>query len=58
MEQRTDKSLGGRGVYPRKFFLNEFAQTGKTAQNESGGGGQLAPNGGATEYARGRTKIF
>ena len=41
VEQRTDISLGGRGVYPRKNCLNGFARTGTTAQNESGG--QLAP---------------
>ena len=49
VEQRTDKSLGGRGVYPRKNFFNEFARTGKTAQYESGGRqlSHLAPPGGA-----------
>ena len=36
------KVWGFWGVYHPKFFLNGFAQTGKTAQNESGGG-QLAP---------------
>ena len=35
MEQRTDKILGGRGVYTRKKILNGIAQTGKTAQNDS-----------------------
>ena len=37
VEQRNDKSLGDRGVYPKKILLNGFARTGKTAQNESGG---------------------
>ena len=38
VEPRTDQSLGGRGVYPRKNFINGFARIGETAQNKSKGG--------------------
>ena len=35
---KRQKFRGRGGVYPRKFFPNGFARTGKTAQNESVGG--------------------
>ena len=58
MEQQTYKSAGGRGVYPRKFFLNGFARTGKTAQNDGGGGGATCPYpGGATAHWKFKSSV-
>ena len=49
MEQRTDKILGSRGVYPKKIFATDLHELKKQLKSKVGRQEGVAPPGGATE---------